>query len=287
MNLPKVESGLSFEEYLAREGFGSTAFTILNKSPKAFEYFFLKDHKRETTEELNFGKMVHSAILEPEDFNKRFVIQPKFDRRTKEGKSSFEKWASDLPPGAMVLSEDKAADLIGMIESIKNHTRASDLLRRGESEVSVFHEIDGVPVKGRFDFLVSDSDALNQRTGLYIVDLKTTQDAAFRAFNSSVLRYGYWIQAGLYSWLAEKAFNLPVIFIFLAVEKKPPYEVGLYVADESVIECGREAVRRGIKSYKECLKTNTWPGICEDFKNLSMPENMMNNYISTEEDPNV
>ena len=282
----EVVSNLPFEDYLARPEFGSGAFKAINRSPKKFHWDYILKNEKEMSEDLDFGKIVHSALLEPEDFKTRFIVQPKFDKRTKEGKRAYQEWTDTLPPNAMVVSEERAQDLTGMIESIKRHKRASDLLCRGESEVSIFGNCDDVPVKGRLDFLVTDSDASKKPTGIYIVDVKTTQDAAFRAFNASMLRYSYWIQAGLYSWLAERAFNLPVIFVFLAVEKKPPYEVGLYVADETVIDCGREAVRRGIKTYKECKQTNIWPGICEDFKTLSMPESMMNDYVSTEEEPN-
>lgn len=277
-----IEKQLPFEKYLESKALGSGAFVALNRSAKTFK--ILTETGKEPTDALRFGSLAHMAILEPEKFKRNLVVEPKFDRRTKLGKLEYAEFVSLLPKDALIVSEEQAGDLIGMIDSIKSNPKASDLLRRGDPEVSVFTKLDDVDVRARFDFLVEDVSPTGKRQGIYIVDLKTTQDASRIAFNKSLLRYKYWIQAGLYTQIAEQAFDCPVIFVFLAIEKKPPYECGLYVADDSVIDCGKAAVKRGLKLYKECLEKNEWPGFGQSFQNLSMPDSIMNEYAYAEGD---
>lgn len=280
----EVLRGLPFSDYLALSKYGSGAFIALRKSLKTFHWFHVLKNERHDTDALAFGRIAHMAILEPEDFRKRFIVQPKFDRRTKQGKLDFETFTEGLSPGAIVVKEDEAQALTGMIEALKNHPRANDLLKRGEAEVTVTADLEGLPVKGRFDFLVMDKDKDGKPHGLFCIDLKTTQDASPRAFQNQMLKRGWWIQAGLYSWLAEKAFGVPCIFVFVAIEKEPPYEVGIYSCDQSVIECGMAAVKQGAAKLKESFATNKWPGVCEDFTNVSMPDYLLNEFsVESEE----
>jgi hypothetical protein len=51
------------------------------------------ENKLQKTEALRFGTMFHTFVLEPELFEKKYVLADKIDRRTKEGKALFEEIA--------------------------------------------------------------------------------------------------------------------------------------------------------------------------------------------------
>ena len=272
----EVFRGLPFSDYLALPNYGSGAFSEIRVSPKTFHWYQVLKNKKEETDAMAFGRIAHLAVLEPKEFADKFVVLPKFDRRTNAGKADFKTFMEAVPPDALVVPEEDSKTLVGMLDALRNHKRASDLLRRGEAEISVTSELEGVPVKGRFDFLVMDKDKDGKPQGLFCIDLKTVKDARPRAFQRQMIERGWWIQAGLYTLLAERAFGIPCIFVFLAIEKKAPFEIGVYCADQSVIECGRKAVGDGIDKIKECLASGVWPGVCEDFTNVSMPDYLLN-----------
>ena len=67
-----------------------------------------------------------------------------------------------------------------------------------------------------------------------IIDIKTTSDKSLSSFKSSAYKYGYHRQAAFYldGFQAKE-------FIFVVIEKKAPYNVGVYIAGEDFINRGR------------------------------------------------
>ena len=118
--------------------------------------------------------------------------------------------------------------------------------------------------RSRPDWLLDD--------GSVIVDLKTTEDASPRGFQRSVAQYAYHQQAAWYLHGLEQASGIcPAQFVFVAVEKKPPYAVGVYAADAEMIKAGWEAAERNLERIAECRAANHWPGYGEDIQPISLP----------------
>jgi hypothetical protein len=217
------------------------------------------------TPALVVGRAVHARILEPESFAERFAIAPKVDRRTKAGK---EAWAAfcGAHPDAAHLSESDGELIEGIAEAIEGHPLASALLRNGDPELSGFW-IDpetGVNCRCRFDWLRSD------RTG---VDLKTTTDASPDAFQRSIAKYGYHVQAAWYA-MGYQAITGEALtdFVFLCVEKAPPYAVGLYRIDSAALELGARQARLALRTIADCQARDHWPAYAERVEPISVPE---------------
>ena len=60
-------------------------------------------------------------------------------------------------------------------------------------------------------------------------------------------------------------------FVFVCVEKKPPYAVAVYIVDdEDLMDAHAENEALAVK-YGECLKVDKWPGYSENIEVLALP----------------
>jgi exodeoxyribonuclease VIII len=172
------------------------------------------------------------------------------------------------------LTEDVWHQLHGMRDAVLNHPAAGALLRNCRDVV---------------------------------IDLKTTDDASPEGFSKSIANWRYDVQAPYYLdglrealrqsgdqppaegaaelsayWIDEKTGVLcrcrpdfwrgePKHFVFIAVEKKPPYAVGVYVLDEESMALGAAKYRANLNTYAECLANDNWPGYGDKVQTISVP----------------
>jgi hypothetical protein len=267
---------LPAEEYHNGIGVGSTMLKDMLESPRKYQLKHILKREPYESDALRFGRIAHMALLEPDKLIGKFVVKPKIDRRTNVGKAAHAEWVAKLAPDAIVMTEDESQDLLGMIESVKEHKRTSSLLKRGKPEVSGYwtHET-GQVCRVRPDFLIDDAN------GFTIVDVKTTRN--LDRFYLDAIEYDYPLQAAFYADGIEAITRKPVIFVFLAIEKSAPYEIGLFVADESVRECGKIAYTEALIKLSECKTTNTYSFKNPDFKNMSMSEHEMGKWSRIED----
>jgi exodeoxyribonuclease VIII len=164
-----------------------------------------------------------------------------------------------------VLSADDWDTLHAMRESVMAHPKAAALLaRKGRAEQSVYwvDKITGMLCRCRPDFLTDDN---------IVVDLKTTEDASAEEFAKSCANYRYHVQHPFY-WDGLTAIGRkPLAFVFIAVEKKAPYAVGVYVLRAEDIELGRMEYRANLSLYAECFKTGNYPAYSQDVEPLALP----------------
>lgn len=166
-----------------------------------------------------------------------------------------------------ILTPDQWAQVHAMRASIHAHPAAGALLTKipGKPEVSVYWEDKEADVlcRCRPDWWREDG---------VIVDLKTTEDASREGFAKSIARYRYDVQAAYYLDGVEAATGQrPRGFVFIAVEKKPPYAVGVYTLDADSIELGRAQYRRDLARYAEALATDKWPAYSERIERIELP----------------
>lgn len=149
-----------------------------------------------------------------------------------------------------------------------------------------------------------------QRGQNMVIDLKTTDDASVEGFSKSIANWRYDVQHPFYLdglreairqsggvlpdevvagaaelsayWIDRETGVLcrcrpdywrgePKHFIFIAVEKKPPYAVGVYVLDGESVELGRAVYRADLKRYAECKANDNWPGYGDKIQTISVP----------------
>lgn len=252
---------MSNEEYHKRAELSNSGNNVfIDETPAHFKFY--QENRPEPTPAMIKGTMVHTAVLEPDRFLDTHVAMPECDRRTKAGKDFYEKFTLENE-GKTIMDNASYHQIFGMIGAIMAHPTASAILKKNHNELSFFGELDGVKARCRPDIL---------RAGRLLADLKTCESASFREFQRSVGAYAYHRQAAWYCDLVSQVTGEKYdTFTFIAVEKKPPYAVQVFVLDEASIEKGREEYQRGLAIYKECVLTNKWPAYSSEAVPLNVP----------------
>lgn len=176
------------------------------------------------------------------------------------------KWDSENAE-RMILNPDQWKQIHGMRDAVMAHPAASALLTRipGRAEQSIYwHDpITGVLCRCRPDWWRNDN---------LPIDLKTTEDASPEGFARSIAKFRYDVQAAFYLDGIELATGKrPQNFVFIAVEKKPPYAVGVYVLDAETLEIGRGLYREDLDNYAKCAKADVWPGYGDKIQTINLP----------------
>lgn len=251
------------ESYLEADALSASALKHMLRSPQHFVHY-RETPQDEPTKAMRFGTIAHCAIIEPRRFLDNFIVRPKFDRRTKIGKEGAEEFDASIGPDAIVLEQDDADHIVGMINSVKCHPAASKLLQGGIPEQSIYFDILGVSAKTRPDYINVDQKA--------VIDLKTCMDASYKEFQRQVTDYEYSIQAAMQADGCEQVLGWKDhIHVWIAIEKTPPYAVAVYASDDTVLGMGRQDYNRAVGRYKACMENSRWPGYGDDVMGMALP----------------
>jgi len=260
---PGIYPGVPFDEYKNWDAVNNSLLsTLLSRSPAhAKEY---KDNPPEKTEAFYFGEGWHCHALEPKYFEERYAVAPICDKRTKEGKSIWAEFV-ETQNGKSIIKAEGYSLMQFMTEAIKRQV-IHRFIEKGEAEVCIVwnDKRTGLLCKARLDYV--------HRKQAVIIDLKSTRDASKDAFSKAIYNYGYYQQGAWYCDGWRTLTDIMPAFTFLAVEKTPPYAPAAYELAAKDIIAGRLAYRKALKIYKDCLKTDTWPGYPDVVQMISMPE---------------
>ena len=239
------------EAYHASDPLSKSDLHLLSKSPAHFKYAL--DHKGdEHTSAMTFGTAFHAYVLEPEKFVQEYIVAPVIDRRTKAGKALA---AEIEESGKIPISENDMEKIKAMAHNVLSNKCAAALLS-GEKEVSYFwtDNATGIDLKCRPDC----------RTDLggvsVIVDLKTCNNADTDAFFRDCIKYGYDLQAAMYTRGVDLIEDKPHRFVFIAVEKDPPYAFNILEADKLFIDKGTSDLVGYLDTVAKCTATGNWYG---------------------------
>lgn len=244
-----IHTNIPHKDYLQIDAISNSYLSRLAKCPAAALV------PTEDTAALTFGRALHVMVLEGEAvFNSQYAVCPKCDKRTKEGKLTYEMFLLESE-GKEEITEDAHKTVKDMNESILSHPFARRLLRIGKSEQTIIwkDEETGLICKARPDRIPDNADGV-------FLDLKTTENASEYAFQSSVIKYGYakqiaMYQEGLYFATGQK-FDANA---FIAVEKKPPYRVEVYTLDVNFIQHGYDDFHRIMRLEAKCRERGEYP----------------------------
>jgi exodeoxyribonuclease VIII len=230
----KIESNETYHSN--RRYISSSALKTINKR----SVYHLLNQKPFSSSSMSLGTLIHTAILEPENFDRDYFVMPKVDRRTKAGKEKYAEHL-EIANGKELVDEDTIAVKDEIMKNFESNEQAV-YYNEGVKEVSVYSEIDGVLVKVR-------PDCYNKELG-FISDPKTCQDNSPKGFMRDVYKYGYHLQAVFYSDVLGVD---PKNFVFTAIETNHPYSVQCYTLGDEHIERGREAYESALDKWKHYL----------------------------------
>ena len=265
---------ISNAEYHGRKThLSSTNVRTHKKNKKQFKYSLTHELVKQT-KAMADGTAVHAFFLERDKFDTDFVIKPADMRlNTKVGKE----WALEHQ-SKIIIDSELGNNLYEMEKSFMDSPARLIYDKQGQSELSYFWDDLGL-VKGkcRPDWISND--------GNIVVDIKTTTDASPKGFQKSIANWGYHLQLGWYIRGLQKLGQPVKEFIFIAIEKTPPFSVGVYRANKEMITYANDEINNLVYDIDESLKSDDFPDYTPEIMDLGLPNWM--NPKEPEYDPNL
>lgn len=269
----KIIKNLKYEEYDKMEGVSNSKLSKLAISPAHYKESLETPQKQ--TEALTFGSLLHCLVLEPQNYARDFAIEPEVNRRTNDGKEILAEFY-ETNSGKTILTENQFELASILKENIFAHPIANKLLSgKGENEISLFWEDEETKVKckAKLDRIKSD----------IIIDLKSARSAKPEDFARQLYDLGYYRQCVFYLNGFKECYQKEAKgFVFIVVEKEPPYNVVVYELSELFKEIGKIEISDLLQVYKECIETNNfygYDGTEPKIHTLDPPKWVLNKYF--------
>lgn len=243
---------LSLAQYHAHPAISRSKLWRANESPANYRYFL--DHPPEQTAAMALGAAFHKLTLEPESFDAEYVTMPYgITRYSAQGKTICQ---AAKEAGRVALLYTEREKIEGMKDALLRNPKAAFFIERGLKEYSIFWEDPetGEDLKCRPDLLIADGD-LN-----LVIDLKSCESADTDRFTRDAVNLGYFMQSAMYIEGVRTVFPGEYSFLFLAVEKTPPYAVNILQADRACIDYGRVQFHDLLETVHKCRKSGKWYG---------------------------
>lgn len=259
---------LTRTNYFDHPAVSQSSLKVLDKSPAHYHAEFVaRTVPSKDTAALRRGTALHAMLFEADTFAERFPIF-EGDKRTNEVKARYaELEARAASLGGCVIREADLVDLHAMIASLRaNATIRHHLDRVVASEVPVVwtDPITGTECKAKLDAVTSDG---------FVLDLKSTRDAAPSAFAKSIYNFGYHIQQAQYTDAARVHLGAePAGFALVVVEGSAPYVCAGYVLDDEAEARGRAKRIELLTRLQACRESNSWPAYHEGFATIGLPK---------------
>ena len=206
------------------------------------------EHKQESTPALKFGTASHALLVEGQEaFDKevKVITGSPYTKAYKEEKAEYEE------QGYIVLKEAEA-DVIHNMKANMIYEGNAYLNAKGKlAEASIYWYEGDILCKCRPDLLCPPLDEPNSDNKIVIVDYKTTISCEPYAFNKSVKKYGYDMQAAWYRRGMQMAGYDIDSFVFVAQEKVYPYASKVFRITKEQVDYGWTIMQRYLEDYKE------------------------------------
>lgn len=236
----------------------ASGLKLFMRSPRHYWDAYLNPDRyiRPSTAAMKIGTAVHCAILEPEEFDRRYMLRPDhINARTNDGKAEL---AAIAESGIEILNPDDFAQVTAMSSAFRAHPVSARLFTLDyRAEQTIFGEINGVPCKCRPDFMAAD----------IMMDVKSTRDASIAGFGRQAWNLGYHIQEAFYRRVA----NHTGIFVFGAVESDRPHLVQYHESSDELIDYANDVIDESLERFKKCKAANIWPGYSDSVEPLAIP----------------
>jgi hypothetical protein len=261
-----IRSRVPFAEYMALPALSISRLKEIGRSPQ--HYLHRLTVPKESAA-LRLGTAAHTAVLEPERFERQFAV---WERRSEKTGNlcprNGQYWDAFLAenPGKTIITADEHALAVAIQRAVRAHPVASRYLESGDPEVSLtWTREDGRPCRARIDWLTT-IDGLP-----LIVGLKTSRDCRHMPFGAQAAKLGYHMQWAWYydGFGAIKPAEPKVVEI--VVESDAPHAVAVYSIPNDILLQGRDDYELLLAKLNECEATGEFPGPNEVEEPLTLP----------------
>lgn len=216
--------------YLGSASLSSSSDKLLNQSPK--EYAKMLRGSTLETSALSVGKLIHTAVLEPEKVDGLFVVVDVTTKSTKAYKEAKEQ----LNKGQTLLTTSEYNTAMYTVDALLRNEVVKDMLKGAEFEMPAIGDVEGLPHRAKADIL---------HPGSAVFDLKTTSEIG--GFRHSARKYGYPAQVYIYCTLFGVDFEN---FKFIAVDKGSK-DIGVFSVSADFYLEGKRLVENAVRVYTE------------------------------------
>lgn len=250
-----IHYDLPNEEYHSGPGISKSGLDSIARNPASFIWQQNAPVNEDKLQALDMGTAIHCLLLEPDEFEDRFIIAPEFNRRTKQGKedeAAFLKQCADS--GKIIMTKEEGDALRLMAGSVNAHPTASALLSaEGVSEVSIYWTDDetGELCRIRPDRMIPEHHI--------IIDVKKVAD--IDRFERHAEEFRYHVQDAMYSEGYYRHFGVWPKFYFLLVSSSISagrYPVDVVELDPDWKQAGAELFREDLQTYHRCKEADSW-----------------------------
>ena len=243
------------QEYHSGPGISKSQLDDIAISPAVYQWRKNAPIDEEKLTALDMGTALHCLLLEPDEFEKRFIVAPEFNRRTNAGKEEEKNFLLECAnTGKTVMTFEEGRKLRLMRESVFAHPDARWLLEQdGYSESSIYWTDDETSEQCR---VRPDRHIKNMPV---IFDVKKTAD--INRFSTHAEEFRYYVQDAMYSEAYEKTLNERPDFLFLIVSDTIDcgrYPVRVQPLEDEWKAVGFEHWHRDLRRYHQCTISNDW-----------------------------
>lgn len=263
---------VDIDDYHSGPGISKTGLDNIARSPRHYYALHLDPNRpppKDRRGDQLAGELLHCALLEPDQFAKRYAIGPNVNRTTTQWKTFAATHADQT-----CIKPDQASAALSQASNIRTLPEIGRALSAGRPEVSAYwiDDFSGELCRCRPDWVhdVDDSSVI-------LIDAKTYSDASPDEFRRQMARMSYHVQAAFYSDGFEKASGRMVHgFVFAAVEIEWPYAASAIMLDNESMDLGRREYVRLLDIYAKCKRNGIWPGYSQTIEVVSLPNYMFN-----------
>lgn len=221
-------------------------------SPKSFIQYKLG--KKEQTDSMLYGAMLHCLILEPEKFEERYLALDDTEMKEKIGGAKptatkqYKEWKAAVianANGRTVISPSEMEHARIVALNVRNNRAAAPLIfsEGAENEVGVEWEFINFKFRGYID---------RMKKGKFKLDIKSMPDAQQRSAQRTIINERYYVQAAMYN----EATGTDDPFYIIAVDKKGG--VSVHNLHKNLIAQGKEEYQNAVTAFNRCILKDKW-----------------------------
>ena len=230
----------------------STSDLKLMRCPAEFKANMDRRYAKRQTPAMSLGTMFHTYLLEPELFERTYLVMP--DERSNMRLKVNKEWkAEQEEKGLKLIYEEDLTQLQRMLEAVKQE-EAYKLLQDCETEVSVFsQDAWPIPSKCRVDAYHPETET--------VIDIKTTSpgSASFRGFKNKSREFQYDLQQWNYTHILATQGLRVRRWLWLVVETGGFYQAATYTySKERMLKAG-STIHNYMQTLTHCLAEDYWP----------------------------
>lgn len=252
------------DTYHRIKAFSASKAGLMLRSPK--HYKAAEDKKLVlSTAATRIGRAVHCAILEKSEFKKRYYRLPDLDFRFKDNREI--KTNLLLKHKGKTELRKKDMDLVyEILAAVKEHRVFPNMIKEStafEATCIWKDKKTGIMCKSRIDSYMSRLATA--------FDIKNVKDASPRAFSKQVAQMRWDMKAAVNLKALESVGQKCQRFLFVAIEKSPPYCISVYELPYEVIHAAYQEFEKALDMLRHYRIKNEWPEYVEKIDVLQTP----------------